>query len=208
MTVPNAAQNNGVNTIANFNPKPETTVAYDVGLDQRPHDGGAVSTDLYDDTVHDVFLSNATNIGTLPGVCGRRPRDRRRSRSRTRCACRSTAALRGAHGTLFERGGDYEGSNNSSFGPPYEIWDASVGIPVASKRVRLLFFAQNLFNINLGTALGRTLSNQGNVEPSVWLNTATGQLLPGSRTVSTANGLTNINALPPRTIRMSLDVAL
>jgi hypothetical protein len=111
-------------------------------------------------------------------------------------------------GAEFEIGLDYEGSNNFTFGAPYTLWDASVGIPIATKRVRLLVSAQNLFNLNTGSGLGRSLSNQGNVEPTVWYNAATGQLSPGNSTASTASGITNINALPPRTIRMSVNVAM
>ncbi len=68
--------------------------------------------------------------------------------------------------------------------------------------------AQNLFNLNTGTLLGRSLSNQGNIEPTLWLNKVTGQLLPGNSSSYNLNGTTNINALPPRTFRFSLDYAI
>ena len=61
---------NYINTIPNFALKPETTVAYDLGFDQRLHDGGVLSFDLYDDTVHDVFLANTTTLPSIAGICG------------------------------------------------------------------------------------------------------------------------------------------
>ena len=73
ISIPNAAQSNYVNSIPNFALKPETTVSYDVGFDQRLHDGGVLSADLYDFTVHDVFLTNTTNLGTIVGLCGPQP---------------------------------------------------------------------------------------------------------------------------------------
>jgi outer membrane receptor protein involved in Fe transport len=282
ITIPNAAQNNYVNSIPNFSLKPETTVAYDAGLDQRLPDGGVLSMDLYDNTIHDVFLANTTNLGSIPGVCGPQaagsptlpfpnalclktnqingPIQRTyglelsltktpvnawgyyvsTSLNRTyldqlplSIYAGNTSPTQGnfnvsgaqlfgnpffkAYGQLiyadprgaaFEVGLDYEGSNNYTFGKPYTVWDAATAIPVASKRVRLKISAQNLFNINTGTGLGRSLSNQGNIEPTVWYNAATGQLLPGSSLTTSSNGVTNVNALPPRTIRMSLDVAM
>jgi outer membrane receptor protein involved in Fe transport len=280
ITVPNASQNNYVNSIPNFSLKPETTVAYDIGLDQRLADNGVLSIDLYDNTIHNVFLSNTTNLGSIPGVCGpQAPGAPTLAFPNALCLqtnqingpiqriyglelaltktpvrgwgyylstslnrsyldqlplsiyagntspTQSNSNISGAQifgnpffkaygqllyadssGLAFELGADYEGSNNFSFGPPYTLWDASTAIPVGSKRVRLKLAAQNLFNLNLGTALGRSLFQQGNVQPTVWYNAATGQLLPGATTGTTA--LTNINALPPRTIRMSFEVAM
>ncbi len=77
-----------------------------------------------------------------------------------------------ARGNTFEFGADYEGSDNYTFGPPYTVYDASVRIPIVQKRMRLQISAQNLFNLNTGTLLGRSLSNQGNIEPTVWLDNA------------------------------------
>ncbi|HEY4440872.1 MAG TPA: hypothetical protein VGN14_10465, partial [Candidatus Elarobacter sp.] len=62
-----------------------------------------------------------------------------------------------------------------------------------------------LLNLNTGTLLGRSLQAQGNVEPTVWLNPATGQLQPGNGFTFSGNGSTNLNALPPRNVRLSLD---
>lgn len=273
ITIPNAAQPNYVNSIPNFSLKPETTVAYDLGFDHRMRDGSVLSMDLYDDTVHDVFLANTTNVGSIAGLCGpplpalclqtnqiNGPIERAyglefqvaktpaigfgyylsATLERTyldqlplSIYFSNTSATNGnfnvsgaqifgfpffksygqlfytdARGTTLEFGADYEGSDNYSFGPPYTLYDASVRIPVAQRRIHLQVSAQNLFNLNTGTLLGRSLSNQGNIEPTVWFNPATGQLRPGNSSVYNLNGTTNINALPPRTVRISLDYAL
>jgi outer membrane receptor protein involved in Fe transport len=103
-----------------------------------------------------------------------------------------------ARGNLFELGADYEGPNNFTFGPPYTIWDAAMRLRV-HPHARLQISAQNLFNLNTGTYLGRSLSGQGNFQPTVYLPA-------GSTTVVQGPGATaNLNALPPRTIRMSLE---
>lgn len=273
ISIPNAAQSNYVNTIPNFSLKPETTVSYDFGLDQRLADGGVLSADVYDFTVHDVFLTNTTDIGTIPSVCGlganpafpnarclqtnsiNGPIQRayglevsltknpvggfgyylsgslERSYldqlplsiyfSNTTAATAnfnvSGAQLFGypffkAYGQLlyadrrgntFELGADYEGSNNFTAGPAYAIWDASARIPIVQKKLRLQVSAQNLFNLNTGTLLGRTLNNQGYIQPTVYL--ANGKLLPGDSSVYNRTGTTNITALPPRNFRILLD---
>jgi outer membrane receptor protein involved in Fe transport len=268
ITIPNAANGgNYTNTIPNFNLKPETTVSYDLGFDQRLHDGGILSMDLYDITIHDVFVSNTTNLGTIANTCGPNNggvfpnslclqtnqingpllRTYGAELSVTKNPIngwgyylsatlartyldqlplsiyaanttpgngnfnvngaqlfgnpffKSYGQLQYAHpnGFLFSLGADYEGPDNSTFGPPFVLWDAATRIPVG-KGLKLQISAQNLFNLNTGTLLGRTLSNQGNVQPAVYLSN--GQLLP-------TGGLANINALPPRTIRMTLNLA-
>jgi outer membrane receptor protein involved in Fe transport len=270
ITLPNAANGgNYTNTIPNFSLKPETTVAYDLGFDQRLHDGGILSFDLYDITVHDVFLSNTTNLGTIANTCGPgnggvfpnalclQSNNINGPLQRTYGAelaitknpingwgyyfsatlartyydqlplsiyfsnttpgngnfnvsgaqmfgfpfFKSYGQLLWAdpHGTVFELGADYQGPDNSTFGPPYVLWDASARIPVAP-RLKLQISAQNLFNLNTGTLLGRSLSNQGNIEPTLYLPA-------GTTTLLRSGGTTNLNALPPRTIRMSLNFA-
>jgi outer membrane receptor protein involved in Fe transport len=263
ITIPNAANGgNYTNSIPNFNLKPETTVAYDLGFDQRLHDGGVLSFDLYDITIHDVFLSNSTNLPPISGICGppltnlclqtnqiNGPLQRTygaelavqknpingfgyylsatlartfldqlplsiytSNTSNTNGNFNvSGAQLFGnpffkaygqllwaePHGTVFELGADFEGPDNSTFGPAFVLWDAAARIPVAP-RVRLQISAQNLFNLNTGSLLGRSLTNQGNIQPQLYLSK--GQLLP-------TGASSNINALPPRTIRMSLNFA-
>jgi outer membrane receptor protein involved in Fe transport len=281
ITIPNAAQNNYVNSIPNFALKPETTVAYDVGFDQRLHDGGILSVDYYNLTVHDVFLTNTTNLGTIVGICGPQPAGAPPLAFPT-SLCLQTNSINGPiqrgfglevaatknpvngwgyylsgtlqrsyldqlpnsiyfsntsatngnfnvsgaqlfgfpffkaygqvlysdlRGNTFALGADWEGSNNSTFGPPYVLWDATARVPLSPKHLNMQISVQNLFNLNPGTALGRSLSNQGNIEPTVWLNAA-GQLQPGDSSVYNRNGTTNLNALPPRTVRILFGYAM
>jgi outer membrane receptor protein involved in Fe transport len=265
ITIPNAANGgNYTNTIPNFNLKPETTVAYDAGFDQRLNDGGILSVDYYNLTIHNVFLSNTTNLGTIPNVCGPGnggpfPNSLCLQTNQINGPIQRSYGLEAAvsknpfngwgyylsttlqrayldqlplsiylsntspgngnfnvnraqifgtpffkaygqllyakpNGTVLELGADWQGADNSTFGVPYVLWDASARIPVA-KNFRLQVSAQNLFNLNTGTYLGRSLQNQGNIEPTVYLSN--GVLLP-------SGGTTNINSLPPRTIRISL----
>jgi len=280
ISIPNAANGgNYTNSIPNFSIKPETTVAYDAGLDQRLADGGVLSLDAYDITVHDVFLTNTSTIGSIPGVCG--PGE---NLAFPTALCLQTNSVNGpiqrgygvelsltkipvngfgyyvsstlqrsyldqlplsiyfsnttptngnfnisgeqlygnpyfkaygqllwgdTRGTLFELGADYEGSNNYTFGPPYTIWDAGARFPVVpSRRVRLQVSVQNLFNLNTGTLLGRALMAQGNVEPTVFLDPTTHTLRPGNGFTYSGNGAVEIQALPPRNVRLSLDFAL
>jgi outer membrane receptor protein involved in Fe transport len=271
VTIPNAANGgNYTNSIPNFSLQPETTVSYDLGLDQRLSDGGVLSVDAYDFTVHNVFLSNNTTLPAIPNTCGTIggvPQNAGFPNS----LCLQTNTINGpiqrsygleiqanktpasgwgyflgaslqrtyldqlpssiyiantsngnvnfningeqlfghpffksygqllfgtARGDVFELGADYEGANNFTFGPPYTIWDASARIRV-HPHVRLLVSAQNLFNLNTGTYLGRSLTNQGFFQAGLYQ--VNGQLLY-------SQGLTNLNALPPRNIRVLLDV--
>lgn len=104
----------------------------------------------------------------------------------------------GLKGTLLELGADYEGNNNSTFGPPYVIWDGAMRIPVG-EHFQLQFSAQNLFNLNTGTALGRNLASQGAIQPEVYLSN--GQL-------RYTGASTSLQAVPPRTFRMLLNFAM
>ncbi|MFN2528102.1 MAG: carboxypeptidase regulatory-like domain-containing protein [Candidatus Baltobacteraceae bacterium] len=46
---------------------PETTVAFDVGGDFRLRDGAVISTDLFNNTIFNVFTSITTQVPNLPG---------------------------------------------------------------------------------------------------------------------------------------------
>jgi outer membrane receptor protein involved in Fe transport len=52
----------GTGVFAERNPalQPESTVAYDLGLDHRLHDGSVVALDAFDNTIHDVFATRVT----------------------------------------------------------------------------------------------------------------------------------------------------
>ncbi|HEV3087572.1 MAG TPA: TonB-dependent receptor [Candidatus Elarobacter sp.] len=268
ISIPNAAAHNYTNTIPNFGLKPETTVSYSLGFDNRFHDGSVFSMDLYNLTVHDVFLSNSTVIGTAanppPGLGGittfsdtlfinsnqiNGPIQRSygleaqmshipafglgyylsmtlqrayydqlplsiylANNSNTFGNFNVSGAQifgypfakgygqliwQGTRGTAFELGADWEGQDNSTLGPPYVIWDASARIPLHPK-VALQISVQNLFNLDRGTLLGRNLSGQGNIEPTLYLPTGTKTLLP-------SGAATSLQALPPRTFRFTLN---
>jgi hypothetical protein len=57
-TPPAASNNNqGLITTVNPNLRPEVTVAYGFGMDRRLPDGSLLSVDVYNDTIHNKFLS-------------------------------------------------------------------------------------------------------------------------------------------------------
>lgn len=277
VTIPNVANGgNYTDSIPNFDLKPETTVVYDAGFDARTHDGGTVSMDIYDQTVHNVFLSNTSNIGSIAGTCGPG-----QNLAFPNAQCLQTNYVNGSlqrgygvevqatkipvrgfgyylsgtlsrtyldqlplsiyfsntsptkgnfnidgeqlfgfpffkayasflyadvRGDLYEFGADHEGPNNFTFYMPYTIYDAGVRIPIVP-RLRLGISAQNLFDLNTGTALGRALSNQGYAQPTVW-KTPTGQIKPGNSFTYTGTGYSQINALPPQNFRVTFDYSL
>lgn len=275
ISIPNVANPNYIVTIPNFDLKPETTVAYDFGLDHRFAGDNILSLDLYDLTVHNVFLSQTQTIPPVPNVSGATNATQylqtnfvngplQRSYGLELSIYKNPPAGLGyytsltlnrtfysqlplslysgnttasnvnfnindvqifgnpfakgygqvffntIHGLTVEFGADWEGQDNSTFGPPYIISDASVRLPVAGRHAHVQLSVQNLTNYNPGTALGRTLSGQGNIEPGVYLSK--GQLLYAGP--FTATGAPNsavstpLQALPPRTVRFSLDFAL
>ncbi|GAC1498050.1 MAG: hypothetical protein NVS1B14_00820 [Vulcanimicrobiaceae bacterium] len=57
-------------SIPNPNLQPETTIAYDLGADFRLHDGTIVSTDLFNNTIHNVFITVPQIVPNLPGRVG------------------------------------------------------------------------------------------------------------------------------------------
>ncbi|MBC5811510.1 MAG: TonB-dependent receptor [Candidatus Eremiobacteraeota bacterium] len=81
VTIPNAANNQQYTvSLANTGLKPETTVAYNLGLDTRLPDGGVFSTDIFNNTVHNIFMSQSIGVpcpaafdpafgGTATGGC-------------------------------------------------------------------------------------------------------------------------------------------
>ena len=54
-------------TVKNPDLRPETTVGYNVGFDLRADNGTVFSGDLFDNTIHDVFISNTIQVPNLPG---------------------------------------------------------------------------------------------------------------------------------------------
>ncbi|GAC1567179.1 MAG: hypothetical protein NVS2B3_03980 [Vulcanimicrobiaceae bacterium] len=65
---PNGANNQQYTlSLANSALRPETTVAYDLGLDYRLGDGGIFTLDAYDNTVHNIFASVSVPIAPVAG---------------------------------------------------------------------------------------------------------------------------------------------
>jgi outer membrane receptor protein involved in Fe transport len=108
----------------------------------------------------------------------------------------SQLLVTGKTGFIGEIGMDWEGQDNANLGPPYVLWDASVRIPMPNyPALKLQLSVQNLANYNNGTALARTLSGQGWIEPTVYLSN--GQLF-------NSGSATGLQAVPPQTFRFSL----
>jgi outer membrane receptor protein involved in Fe transport len=61
---------------------------------------------------------------------------------------------------LVTFGADYEGNNNSTYGPPYTLFNSTLRFPIA-KGLPLQIAVDNLFNLNTGSGLGRALLSQG-----------------------------------------------
>lgn len=62
--------------------------------------------------------------------------------------------------SLITFGADYEGNNNSTYGPPFTLFNTTIRFPIA-KGIPLQIAIDNLFNLNTGSGLGRALQNQG-----------------------------------------------
>jgi outer membrane receptor protein involved in Fe transport len=60
---------------------------------------------------------------------------------------------------LVTFGADYEGNNNSTYGPPYALFNTTLRFPI--KNYPLQIAVDNLFNLNTGSNLGRALLSQG-----------------------------------------------
>jgi outer membrane receptor protein involved in Fe transport len=66
---PNGGPSGQDDVLTGKNPNllPETVVAYDLGFDLRASDGSILSSDVYDNTVHNVFVTQTTVVPNLPG---------------------------------------------------------------------------------------------------------------------------------------------
>ena len=61
---------------------------------------------------------------------------------------------------LLTFGADYEGNNNSTYGPPYVLFNSTMRFQLA-QGYPLQIAIDNLFNLNTGSTLGRALLSQG-----------------------------------------------
>ncbi len=64
---PNVTPTLDVLTQPNPQLQPETTVAYDLGMDQRMRNGSVFSIDAFDNVIHNVFVNIAQPVANLPG---------------------------------------------------------------------------------------------------------------------------------------------
>jgi outer membrane receptor protein involved in Fe transport len=268
VSLPNGANNQTYTlSLANTQLAPETTVAYDLGLDFRLPDQGVFSADVYDNTVHNIFAQVTTSIPqplgapvatggyfqstNINGPIGRyyglelslnkqpvvgfgytlntsferayldqlplsiynvtsttsvnlingKQLDGSVNGQGSIPYAKAYGELRfvGLHDFLFSLGADYEGNNNSTYGPAYTVYNGTLRFDVAPN-VIFQISGDNIGNLNTGSALGRALLNQGSqtltLSPLVSNNPAAG-LVGGSRTKS----LQEVN---PRTFRFSL----
>jgi outer membrane receptor protein involved in Fe transport len=105
----------------------------------------------------------------------------------------------GPRGEQYEFGMDYEGQNNSNYGPSYFTFDASVKYPIGrGNKVFAQLSAQNLFFANMQTLLGRTVQAQGFTEAAAYINPVSGQVFTNSFQTNP------LMAVPVPTFRFSL----
>jgi len=243
--LPNGANNNTY-TLSNPNPnlKPETTVAYNLGGDFRLSGGALVSVDAFDNTVHNAFVNNRTQLVLDPAAQALyNPTNAVLSSIQNASLLRSKGLEFGiartpvigfgyALSTTFQRayldqlptsvyvagrgsslvnlkqldgsvngsgsipyskayaqvqyaglknslvalGADYEGANNSTYGPAYVVYNSTVKFNVAPQTTFKLAI-DNLLNLSTGSALGRSLNSQGNELLQATVN-AQGQVVP------------------------------
>jgi outer membrane receptor protein involved in Fe transport len=100
------------------------------------------------------------------------------------------------HDGLVTFGADYEGNNNSTYGPPYTLFNTTLRFPIA-KNYPLQVAVDNLFNLNTGSTLGRALLSQGSQTVRYGCN-ATGTVC------SYTGSAKSLQFVYPRTVRMQL----
>lgn len=84
----------------------------------------------------------------------------------------------GVNGSLFTFGANYQGSNNSTYGPAYTLFNASVRLPIVGLGL-FRISGDNIFNYNTGSQLGRALFNQG-TQSLTLTQGPNGTLVPGA----------------------------
>jgi outer membrane receptor protein involved in Fe transport len=87
----------------------------------------------------------------------------------------------GVRNSLVSLGMDYEGNNNSTYGPAYTIFNSTVRFELAPG-VAFQTSVDNLFNLNTGTDLARGLFNQGTKTLTLGPSGTPGVLIGGGRT--------------------------
>jgi len=285
VTIPNAA-NNLQYTVALANTQLlfETTVAYDLGADFRVPNGAIFSLDTYDNTIHNIFMSQTSPItcpasfappaGTAVGGCfqsqtlngpiGRfygieaslnrivpvgfgwiltataqrayldqlppvlytavcppaplvcntnvsafsplvngKQLDGSVNSQGSVPYTKGYAELRwsGAKHQLLTFGMDYEGANNSTYGPAYTLFNGTAQWDIVPQTT-FQMAVDNLFNLNTGPGIVRALFGQGSRTICQGTNTI------GGPTVFSSTGCfsspKSIQWVPPRTFRFTL----
>jgi outer membrane receptor protein involved in Fe transport len=285
VTIPNAANNQQYTVVlANTALQPETTVAYDVGADFRIPNGSILSIDTYDNTIHNIFMSQNSPITcptafappagsatggcfqqqTLNGPIGRfygveftlsksvaagwgylltatmqrayldqlpfalytavcppaptvcntnvsafsplvngKQLDGSVNSQGSVPYSKGYAELRytGTRHQLFTFGMDYEGGNNSTYGPGYTLFNGTARFDIAPQTT-FQMAVDNVFNYNTGAGIVRALFGQGSRTICAGTNTIGGPLvLNSSGCFSTPKSLQQLN---PRAIRFTI----
>ena len=98
--------------------------------------------------------------------------------------------------SLVTFGADYEGNNNSTYGPPYSLFNTTLRFPIA-KGIPLQIAVDNLFNLSTGSGLGRALQSQGSQSVRFGCN-ATGTVC------SNTGSAKSLQFVYPRNVRIQL----
>jgi outer membrane receptor protein involved in Fe transport len=272
VTIPNAANNEQYTVVlANTGLLPESTVAYDVGADFRVPNGSILSIDGFNDTVHNIFMSQTIGITcpaafdptkggsaqggcyqseTLNGPIGRyygaeitfsrivpigfgyyltatteraylnelpislytassplvnlKQLDGSVNSQGSVPFTKGYAELRwtGPKHELLTFGMDYEGQNNSTYGPAFTLFNSTMQwdiLPQTTFQVAV----DNVFNYNTGAGIVRALFGQGSFTVGLAPNVAGNPSL-GLHYVNAFSSPKSIQQLNPRTFRFTL----
>jgi len=97
---------------------------------------------------------------------------------------------------LLTFGADFEGTNNSTYGPPYTLFNSTIRFSLA-KGYPLEFAIDNLLNYNTGSGLGRALLNQGSQTVRFGCNAA-------GTVCSSSGSAKSLQFVYPRDVRIQL----
>ncbi|GAC1300844.1 MAG: hypothetical protein NVSMB19_08060 [Vulcanimicrobiaceae bacterium] len=98
----------------------------------------------------------------------------------------------GLRNSLFTLGADYEGANNSTYGPAYTLFNSTIRFEIAPS-VAFQIAVDNVSNFSTGTALGRALFAQGS-----------GTIRQGPGSAGAGLRPKSLQEVNPRTYRFSL----
>jgi len=286
VTIPNAANNQQYTVgLANTQLKPETTIAYGLGADFRLPNATILSIDTYNNTIHNIFMSQTSPItcpsafdpangGTAVGGCyqsqtlngpigrfygvettlnkivpygfgwilsftaqrayldqlpfalytavcppapavcntnvsafsplvnGKQLDGSVNSQGSVPYA-KGYAELRwsGSRHQLFTFGMDYEGANNSTYGPAYTLFNSTARWDIIPQTT-FQMAVDNFFNLNTGPGQVRALFGQGSRTICEGTNTIGGPLVFNSS--GCFSSPKSIQWVPPRTFRFTL----